>query len=473
FSWDRTAQTPESAYGLEVMRAGIPGDVASSGRPGIECAAADPNDLEPPRTVAGRSHQWGRFADSGGRATRIPSGTYSWRVRDAASTQSSPVDRFVVAGVEGIFDRYHDDVDEEIVYPVNRSPLKVAVAASSERGGQKPVPDGWLDTIVRGLDRWNGIEPSFSFAYDGRCAIVSVPTADPADCNEEIPRPFVQVRSLGERGPLAVTQVTWDRALSGTHFTTADGINLLQGAIVSINDSYAARLWLGANAPASGSYDLESIVAHELGHVAGLGHDYTFPAATMHYRLQEGAMHRIPQQFDRASLRFLYGQSHGGALMPYVKPLQIAEQAALIVRGSTSGTPTLRVASTGELYHEHRFVVAEYLKGTGPAEILVRTPLDSRGNPYEGAATLTTPVEQVLALSTETLGAMDMSPGSAYYVTYWSAGAWWISSDGFAINQADSTFAEPLADLRDRISAVVAGGPDPHPLPGIPRYVIA
>lgn len=268
FLWSPTLS---GSYTHEIIQDGLPFNTSRT-PPGIpagqDCGAPpDTNSLE--RASTGNStysrNLFGPFGTAdGSRISPLPSGTYAWRVRDSLATQTTSVDRFSVLGVMG---RWKDHNQQ--VHVANNA------------------PQSWSVAVEEAAAIWNS-QGSFTLSVGTPCETASLP------CDDRINT--IVANSLGQFGPLAISQ-----------------FHLVSSGIWSEPDIFECcfRITLNSNAslaldPNHRQYDLVSVLAHELGHSLGVGHDYNFEGSIMHNLIGPSWRRHRLSEYDRESIRFLY-----------------------------------------------------------------------------------------------------------------------------------------------------------------------
>lgn len=197
--------------------------------------------------------------------TLLAPGSYNWRVRNSAASSPSATDKFVVASVIGSWADRHQHI--------------------YTRGS---LPLGWESVLSEAMSRWNSVS-SFQYSPQGRCGGFGQVGCDAVNS--------LRAESLGTLGPLGFTNYKY-LATSGA---STDQLEC------------CFEIFINTQVPVSisrplldGSFDLFSIFAHELGHGAGIGHDFNSPASVMHNTLGAGWIRQHINDFDSASLRYLY-----------------------------------------------------------------------------------------------------------------------------------------------------------------------
>lgn len=252
----------------EVIADGIPLDVSGGNGSGVQCAPPpDPHSSEI-MTHATTSYDRGQFGP-GGNPTKlgqpVASGTYAWRVKDAAAAHSTETDRLTVLSTVAKWPSATQDY-----------------FLSSSLGPE------WQSVIRTAAERWTADTSSFTYRYVGSCSL------PPSDCDAVN---YVRKRSMGANGPVAFTEYRISEI--GTEgpdaFACCFRITINEAAPISASAS-----------PLYGTYNLFTIAMHELGHGAGLGHDFNYPASVMNnvvgYQWRRSSL----MPFDRNTLRYLY-----------------------------------------------------------------------------------------------------------------------------------------------------------------------
>lgn len=163
------------------------------------------------------------------------------------------------------------------------------------------------------------------------------------------------------------------------------------------------------------------------------------------------------------------------ALLPYWKVSTLFEISDLVVEGEVIQRFDSAWNSDRSLvYTDFELIVAETFRGNPEDRVIVRNPggIDPDTSTYleiGDAPKLIPGRVYLLFLTTEALPVLDMSSGSAYYVTGWAGGTYEISSAN-AINQLHEHLSEPANNLRVRLRLMGQGQPDPYPLPGLPIF---
>lgn len=168
------------------------------------------------------------------------------------------------------------------------------------------------------------------------------------------------------------------------------------------------------------------------------------------------------------------GEAPTGAVLPYVKPPEMIQRSDVIVVGTVaSATATVANEAGTAVYTDFNVAVEQTLKGGPPSEIVVRSPggwVPGTGRVVQMEPLIGVGEHVLLFLTTETLPVWDMVDGEQYYISFWDAGKYVITSQGLALNQQWKEFNEPLTQMVERVEALEAGFPDPHPLPGLPTF---
>lgn len=152
------------------------------------------------------------------------------------------------------------------------------------RGSDWPTGSDWVSASDTGTNTWNGIS-DFKWSYDG---IFSIQDAE--------------LRYFTYSGD----QATW---LGKTQPTLTSGSTThLYWTESSLNKAYAAD-WSTASTTASNKYDVRSVVAHEMGHAAGLGHN-TGTACIMYATFAKGEQRRTPCTAEKNELISRYNNPH-------------------------------------------------------------------------------------------------------------------------------------------------------------------
>ncbi|MEO7804200.1 MAG: Ig-like domain-containing protein [Actinomycetota bacterium] len=256
-------------YEHEITGDGIPMNTSRPGSvgSGYECGA--PADVHS-RELLARSettYARGEFGPSGAVAdgSSLNAGTYAWRVKANTQLQSTSADRFVVASVTGRWPGsqtyYIDD------------------AFSSS----------WQQTVRDAGALWS--TASFGFTFAGTCGSFS-----PVDCGPQVN--FVAKEGLGRNAPLGYTRYWVLPGIGGT----PDRLECCFKVV--IND--LSPMFPGPGVPSYGEFDLFAVAGHELGHAAGLGHDFNYPASIMNNYLGAGWRRQSLMDFDKATLGYLY-----------------------------------------------------------------------------------------------------------------------------------------------------------------------
>jgi hypothetical protein len=203
------------------------------------------------------------------------------------------------------------------------------VTKRTQAGALVHWPDGHVSFGVdRGLvEAVSGAEPAVAAAAQGWSGAMGAPAISvaPAD-NGALPKVD------GKNSILYAAQgyAPAGTALAITVLSYDESTGAIVDADIVVNGQHAfAILAPGATAPAgalpvstegsSGAtsphqpFDLEHVVAHELGHALGLGDDPTEPSALMYpYTLPEDASRRSPASDDLAGIEAIYGSTSRG-----------------------------------------------------------------------------------------------------------------------------------------------------------------
>lgn len=141
---------------------------------------------------------------------------------------------------------------------------------------------GVLNAILNAMNTWNNAGARFKFTYGG---IDTKPVPNPDNVN--------QIRWDQRDGDYFLAQASM--MISGNKIIEAD---------IVFNDRY---LWATGSYIPSGSYDVESVALHELGHVLGLDHYYA--PAIMQGTIGSGVKRRALTTDDINGILALYGSN--------------------------------------------------------------------------------------------------------------------------------------------------------------------
>lgn len=193
-----------------------------------------------------------------------------------------------------------DFVYNERKWPDAIAPFYVNINSARIDAGNGTLDD-FRSAILNAAKTWSMVESAdFTLEYAG----ATTATASAYDRMNNVF--FVDkglVDSNGIRQPLA-TATVW---FSNGSILDAD---------VAINDAYP---WDATGQPDRSEVDLESVVAHELGHWLSLGHDPD-GRAVMYYAITTGTLKRMLFDNDRRGIEFIYPCTAGQVCNPMATP---------------------------------------------------------------------------------------------------------------------------------------------------------